>query len=248
MTLTNSPAILLRPVCTLFISALLFTGCQAPPPRELHGPAAESTARELVPLPPLPVAGSTHYVVDRKESDVRILVFRGGPLAKVGHNHVVRVHDLSGDIYLSPQFHQSGFSLAFPVAALQVDPPEARADEGAEFAVMPSPQAIDATYKNMTGPALLDAQQFPEITLRSVEMIGPEWGPEVTVRVTLRGVERDLIVPLAVHSDHGALTVTGTFSLQTSDFGMTPFSVLGGGLQVLDEVKIRAHIVAHRVN
>ena len=246
MHLTACPAILLRWVCTLFISTLLLTGCQPAAHREVQAPAAGAAVKEASPLPPLPLAGSAHYVVDGKESDVRILVFRGGPLAKVGHNHVVRVHDLAGDIYLAPQFHQSGFALTFPVAGLRVDPPDAREDEGAEFTVMPSPQAIDATHKNMTGPALLDAQQFPEISLRSVAMVGPAWGPEATVRVTLHGVQRDLIVPLAINVCNDELTVTGMLMLRTSDFGMTPFSVLGGGLQVLDEIKIRFNIVAHK--
>ena len=246
MNLTCSPAILLRWVCTLFISALVLTGCQPAAHREVQVPAAGSAVTELAPLPPLPVAGSAHYVVDGKESDVRILVFRGGPLAKVGHNHVLRVHDLSGDIYLAPQFHQSGFALSFPVAKVQVDPLDARSDEGVEFEVMPSPQAIEATFKNMAGPAVLDAEQFPEITLRSVSLIGPTWGPEATVRVVLHGVERDLRVPLAITNRDDTLTIIGMFTLKTSDFGMTPFSALGGGLQVLDEVKVRFNIVAHK--
>ena len=245
MHLTVCPAILLRRVCTLFISTLLLTGCQPAAHREGKAPSTGAAVREVSPLAALPVAGSTHYVVNGKDSDVRILVFRGGPLAKVGHNHVVRVHELSGDIYLAPQMHASSFALAFPVAKLQVDPADARADEGVEFAVMPSPQAIDGTYKNMNGPALLDAQQFPEVTLSLVAMIGPAWGPEATVRVKLHGVERDVTVPLAVHVSDDKLTVTGMFPLRTSDFGMTPFSVLGGGLQVLDEIKIRFNIVAH---
>ena len=244
MHLTVCPAILLRRVCTLFISTLLLTGCQPAAHREAQAPAAETSIPVLAQLPPMPVAGSTHYVVNGKDSDVRILAFRGGPLAKAGHNHVVRVHELSGDIYLAQKFHESGFALAFPVAKLEVDPADARTDEGIEFAVMPSPQAIDATYKNMTGPSVLDAQQFPEVTLRSVAMIGPAWGPEATVRVTLHGVERDVNVPLAINVCDDKLTVTGMFMLKTSDFGMTPFSALGGGLQVLDEVKVRFHVLA----
>ncbi len=248
MHLTGSSAILLRRVCTLFVSALLFSGCQPAVHREAQTPRADAAAGELAPLPSLPVAGSVQYVVDGKDSDVRILAFRGGPLARVGHNHVVRVHDLSGEIYLAPGFHESGFTLMFPVAGLQVDPADARADEGAEFAIMPSPQAIDGTYKNMIGPALLDAQQFPQITLRSVALTGPAWGPEATVRVTLHGVARDLTMPLAINARDDRLTVTGMFTLKTPEFGITPFSVMGGGLQVLDEVKIRFNIVAHRKN
>jgi len=249
MTLTGTNAILLRRVSTLFICTVLLAGCRPAVRQEVPAPApaAESAVAALAPLPSLPAPNSTHYVVDGKASDVRILAFRGGPLAKVGHNHVIRVHDLTGDVYIAPDFHESGFALAFPVAKLQVDPADGRADEGADFAVMPSPQAIDGTYRNMTGPALLDAQQFPMITLRSVTLIGPVWGPEATVRVTLHGVAQDLHVPLAITRGDKELFIIGMFTLKTSDFGMTPFSVLGGGLQVLDEVKVRFSIVAHKI-
>jgi polyisoprenoid-binding protein YceI len=161
---------------------------------------------------------------------------------------VVRVQSLRGDIHLAPRFEQSAFELGFSVADLQVDPADARADEGAEFAVMPSAQAVAATFRNMTGSAVLDADNYPEVTLRLVDIVGPEWGPELTVRVSLHGVERDVAVPVAIHRTEKTVIVTGLMPLRTSDFGITPFSVLGGGLQVLDEVKIRFRIVARREN
>ena len=249
MTDTSFPAILARWPSSLFVGVVLLAGCQPLAPREAPALAHKPAATEFAPLPPpppLPVEGSTHFVVAGAKSDVRILVARGGPLAKVGHSHAVRARELSGDIYLAPEFHRSGFALTFPVLALHVDPADARNDEGEEFAVIPSPQAIDATFKNMIGPEVLDAKQFPEITLRSVALTGPTWGPEATVRVTLHGVERHLIVPLAVHSEGEEIIITGLMQVRTSDFGMTPFSVLGGGLKVLDEVKIRFRIVALR--
>ena len=124
MTSTGTNAILLRRVCTLLVCTVLLTGCQPMARREVPAPApaAESAVTALTPLPPMPVPNSTHYVVDGAASDVRILAFRGGPLAKVGHNHVIRVHDLEGDVYVAPDFRESGFALTFPVAKLQVDP------------------------------------------------------------------------------------------------------------------------------
>jgi polyisoprenoid-binding protein YceI len=98
----------------------------------------------------------------------------------------------------------------------------------------------------MTGPDVLDAERHSQVTLRSVSLTGPPWGPEVAVRLTLHGVARDIVLPLAMHRRGEELVITGTFALRTSDFGMTPFSVLGGGLQVLDEVKIRFRILARR--
>ncbi len=242
---TRSAAMLLRGTCALFLCALLVTGCQPSRQKETQTPAAVASGTALAPLPDLPVAGSTHYVVDDKASDVRILVYRGGPLAKVGHNHVLRVHDLSGDVYLVPQFHRSGFALSFPVAKLEVDPPAARAEEGSDFDTALSPQAIEATYKNMIGPAVLNGDLYPEIMLRSVALTGPATS-QASVRVTLHGMTRDIPVPLAIEKHSDTLRITGVFTLRTSDFGITPFSVLGGGLQVLDEVKVRFRIAAHR--
>jgi polyisoprenoid-binding protein YceI len=241
MSSTRSPAILLRTAAILLLCTHQLA-CHAPARIAEEPIAVPAAAVEL----PQPAKDSVRYRVDGRQSDVRILVYRGGPLAKVGHNHVVRVQSLRGDIHLAPRFDESTFELGFPVADLQVDPADARADEGADFAVTPSAQAVRATFENLTGSAVLDADNYPEVALRSVGIVGPEWGPELTVRVSLHGIERDVVVPVAILRTQDVLTVTGLMRLRTSDFGITPFSVLGGGLQVLDAVKIRFRIVARR--
>lgn len=239
MTWTRLHAILSRCRSTLFPCALVLAGCvPSPGGKPAPGPV------ELATLPPLQAAGSVHYTVDADQSDVRILVYRGGPLAQVGHNHVMRVHDLRGDIYLTEPVNLSGFQMSFPVTALEVDPPAARAEEGRDFATVLSPQAVAATYRNMLGPAVLDAAQYPVVTLRSVAVTGSATAPRVTVRITLHGVSRDLVVPVALDYRAHGLGITGEFELRTSNFGMTPFSVLGGGLTVQDGVRIRASIAA----
>jgi hypothetical protein len=44
--------------------------------------------------------------------------------------------------------------------------------------------------------------------------------------------------------EEGKLTVGGELSILQSDFGITPFSALGGTLQVGDELKLRYRIEA----
>lgn len=240
---TSSPSLLrILLHVTLLAAGILLYGCQAQPvPKpEPAEPAA------LLPLPPLPVAGTEHFIVNAERSDVRILVFRGGPLAKYGHNHVIRAVNLKGDVYLARSARDSGFSLSLPVRDVVVDPRDARADEGPEFSTVPSPQAIEGTLKNLLGANVLDAEHFPEITIRSVSLNGPAWGPEATVRITLRGFTKDLTLPIAIERQEDDLITTGMLLIHTTDFGMTPFSVLGGGLQVQDAVKVRFRIVAHK--
>lgn len=238
---TRAHSILSRWQITLFLCVIVLAGCVPSPGGK---PAPRAGAPELAPLPPLQADGSVRHAIDGEKSDVRILVFRGGPLAKAGHNHVLRVRDLRGEVYLAEPLRLSGFELAFPVAALEVDPPAARAEEGGDFASALSPQAIEATYRNMIGPAVLDAAQYPEITLRSVAVTGTGPAAEVTVRITLHGMSRDQVIPVVLERRPAGLTIACEFKIRTSDFGMTPFSVLGGGLQVQDDLHIRARLVA----
>lgn len=198
----------------------------------------------LAPAPPLPVEGSTHFRIDPGKSVLRILVYRGGPLAEFGHNHVIEAGGLEGDVYLMPDLRASGFRFRIPVAGLVVDPDAARQEEGKDFATQPSPQAIAGTRENMLGAKVLDAANYPEIVVRSLGMTGPAWAPDMTVRITLHGVSRDMTVPVAMNRDGNSLVVTGTADLLQTDFGMTPFSVMGGGLRVEDKVRVRFHIVA----
>ncbi|HET7176920.1 MAG TPA: YceI family protein [Gammaproteobacteria bacterium] len=222
----------------LGLAALLLASCQT-------APVTGVTAAATGPLPPLPVQGTVHYALDAARSDVRFLVYRAGALAAlIGHNHVIEAKQLSGDVYLAPDIRASGFSLTLPVAGFTVDDPAARAVEGPDFAPQPSASAIEGTRSNMLGPEVLDVEHFPEISIRSVKLLGPDWGLDATVRITLHGVSRDVTVPIALQHDGDNLSVTGAFDIKQSDFGITPLSKGGGALQVADGVRIRFHLAA----
>ena len=202
--------------------------------------------RDIEAWPPVlqPAPGSRRFAISAERSEVRILVYRAGPLAAFGHNHVIRAAGISGEVHLAPDFRRSVLAFRLPVRKFEVDPPAARAVEGEEFAAQPSDEAIAQTRGNLLGPAVLDAAHHPEIRVRSVRIVGPDWAPEVTLRIALRGAERELAVPVALEVREGELKATGTFSLSQREFGIEPFSILGGGLQVADQVKIRFRIVA----
>lgn len=223
--------------CTaLFLSALLLAACQTaavvkPPP-------------VLAPLPALVTQGTQHYSIEPALSEVRLLVYRAGPLAAFGHNHVIQATHIQGDIYLGADLQHSGFTLILPVKDFRVDAPQARALEGSDFLKQPSAQAIQGTYTNMLGAGELDAGAYPDIRIRSVGFVGPTWQPDATVRITLHGVARELTVPIALEHCGSQLIATGAFQIKQSDFGIRPFSILGGGLQVADSVKVRFRLVA----
>jgi polyisoprenoid-binding protein YceI len=107
-------------------------------------------------------------------------------------------------------------------------------------------EARAGTRQNLLRPAVLDAAAFPAITLRSSGASG-DWPDAVTqVAVTLKGVERIQAVPVSVTRDTTSVLARGDLQLRQSDFGIAPFSVAGGAIQVADVLEVSFVIVAVR--
>lgn len=131
-----------------------------------------------------------------------------------------------------------------PVADFKVDTEASRAEEGEEFSVLPDDEAIAGSTKSMLGEKVLDAAHFPKIEIGSLALSGPAWGPDITVRIKLHGVEREITVATAIDNSGEQLVATAFFSVNQSDFGITPLSILGGAIQVADTVRVRLRLVA----
>jgi hypothetical protein len=157
---------------------------------------------------------------------------------------VVSSKSLSGRVWMHPQLARSGFEIAFPVADLIVDDPDARRAAGSEF----PPEIPDAdkqgTRKNMLRPEVLDAEQYPRVEVKSIRIEGSLPAAQVTARVTIKQTTRELVVPVKVTVNGDSLTAAGEFSILQTDFGMKPFSVAMGALEVKDQLDLRFSIVA----
>ena len=221
---------------------LLAAACQTLPP-----PADTAVLAEPVRADVNVPASAPRYIVDPQASEIRLLVYRDGPLARFGHNHVV-VGRVQGEIRAGDAAAASGFRLEIPVDSFVVDPPAARTEEGDEFATQVSEPARRDTRENMLGRDILDAAKHPLIRIESIALVGPVWNPSVTARVTLRGVIRDLRFAAAVLRQDDMLAVVASFRINQSEFGIEPFSTLNGGLRVRDPLGMRVRLVARREN
>ncbi len=228
----------------ILLSAGLFpflAGCPTGP----GAPPSVTTPRRVPgQTPPGPTREGRPYDVVAQDSLLTILVFRGGPLAKAGHNHVIASHALHGTLYVPVDLARTTFEVAFPVADLTVDETPLRAKENeADFPPDVSDSAKEGTRKNMLGGALLDAERYPEIELRSSSLeAGAEW--RAHVEVTVRDRTSTIVVPLHYEQHADEILVTGDFPLKQTDLGLTPFSALLGALQVADEMRVRVRIAA----
>jgi hypothetical protein len=223
----------------LTLAAALLAGCPRPvrPPEEKPAPT---------PAPSADMRGAAVYEVLPQESTAHIYVYRGGALSRLGHNHVITSRSLSGRAWIHPTFSRSGFELAFPVAELIVDDPEARRAAGAEFAAEIPQGDKDGTRKNMLRPEVLDAQNAPQVSLQAAAVAGSLQAPQITARITIRNATRDVEVPARLSVEGERLTAGGEFDIQQTDFGIKPFSAALGALEVQDRLHIAFHVVARK--
>jgi hypothetical protein len=189
-------------------------------------------------------AGTRTFQVDPERTVLTVIVRRAGPLAKLGHDHVITSADEVGSVWLGSTPADSSFELALPVERFAVDLPAARAAAGPEFAAPVPDDARAGTRRNMLRAEVLDGEHFPTITLRSSATSGVWPQPIVRVAVTLKGVEREQEIPVVVERDANGVIARGELRLNQTDFGITPFSVAGGAIQVADTLEIRFEIAA----
>jgi hypothetical protein len=226
-------------VCAL---ALLLAACGVPKPR----PAAPE--KSGAPPPAAEPATGRIYRIDEGQSELRILVYRAGPLARLGHNHVIVNRSVHGMVSLGAD-QDASCSLKVPAAAFVVDDARARLEEGADFPGEIPDDAKSGTLRNMLGTSLLDADEFSVI---AVDCISVSHLPELPgagrltakVAVSVAGHESSFDIPVTLTGDSRRLSATGTVELRQSALGLTPYSLMMGALQVQDALTIKFEFVA----
>ena len=222
----------------LGVVAGLLAGCAPRSGQRLPAPPSAVTQR------PTPPAGAAVFDVDPARSEVTLRVRRSGPLARLGHNHVVNSGQESGIAWLGDDLRHSGFELRLPVADFVVDDPGSRTAAGADFPGEVPAEARGGTYRNMLRPEVLDAAGYPQVVVQSSGLGGTWQQPVAYAGVTLRAITRELAIPIAIERDGRSIVARGSLRIRQSDFGIAPFSVGGGAIQVADEIEIRFEIRA----
>jgi polyisoprenoid-binding protein YceI len=202
----------------------------APAPAAVAKPAGPSVkppaAAAAVPAPLLHI--------DPAQSLIAVTVRRGGMLARLGHDHLVAARTVSGTV--APAQNRADFQ--FRLDQLTVDEAPLRTAAGLEK--QPSADAIEGTRSNML-TKVLDAGRYPLVAVHA-ERGAP--GQPLQTTITLHGVSRTLAIPVDIRANAGIMTVTGTVNLKQSDFGIVPFSLMGGALAVQDQLELKFTLVA----
>lgn len=179
--------------------------------------------------------GSSVLSIDQKKSLIVIDVRRGGLLSHLGHDHVVASHDVTGFVDITG----NRADLYVPFERLVVDELVLRTE--ANLNTQPTQEAITGTRQNML-TKVLEADRFPfaliHISRNSTDHT------KLSIRITMHDTAKSYEVSAKVESQQNELIVSGIMTINQTDFGITPFSILGGAMHVQDKLDLRFRIVA----
>ena len=211
---------------------LMLAGCGVRPPHPAQ--AVSVTAPE----------GTTPFQLDASASQIWLYLHADGPMAKVGHSHVLTTNGLKGSIWLHPQPERSGCAFELPVTALVVDDPQERAAAGGEFAEALDEGARAGTREHMLGDRQLNASQYPKVSLQCQSLNVTAEGISAQLNVTLRDRTSQLSVPVHWQRTGNTLEASGEFTFTQTSLGIEPYSLLLGALRVSDPIQARFRLVA----
>jgi hypothetical protein len=220
---------------------VLLNACAGAPHR---GPAPTSpapTASEESPAV-LPAPGT--YLIDPNRSELRVLVYRAGSLAHLGHNHVMINRALSGQVVVAASLQASSITLRVPVEKFDVDDAQARREEGSDFPGEVPDDHKAGTLHNMLSATQLNSAIFPMLLVQSRSLDNLQGRLTATFDVGVAGHAATVTAPFTLLAESGQLTASATFELRQTALGLTPYSLLGGALQVKDALIIKIKIVA----
>jgi polyisoprenoid-binding protein YceI len=215
--------------------------------------ACAPLVREPLPAPVVPpdfpeshyrealAQGRPVYRVDPRESLVVVEVRRAGRLARLGHDHVVASREVEG--YVAPAEGRADLYVA--LARLTVDEASLRAEAG--FDTQPGEADIEGTRANML-EKVLEAEKFPFALIRVSGADPKQARATLSVAITLHGETRTIEAPAEIEADSGQLSVSGRLSFDQTDFGITPYSLLGGAIAVQNRVDLHFRIRARRIS
>lgn len=223
------------------ILVLSLTACAARNPRPVM-PPSPSPSPAVSGLQAWPAPGE--YAIDSSASELRLLIYKAGPLANLGHNHVMVDRAVTGVVRIGADASGSSFSLRTRADSFVIDDAQARREEGGDFPGDIPPDAKTGTRRNMLSGAVLDAADYPDITVKSVSLSGALDALTAELEISAAGHASRISVPIALQGDAHRLIAAGSLELRQTSLGLTPYSLMHGALQVQDAMRLKFKITA----
>ena len=205
---------------------------------------ATDTSDQAEPEPQVTVVD---YVMNDQDSLLYAQVWKDDTLlAGFAHDHVIRATEWVGTLTYDPQ-DLSSCAIAFelPVDAMRNDEPAMREFVGLDGEINGGDR--ETIRENMTSGDQLDVENYPTISFSSTSCEGAGGSDGeliVSGGLTVRGVTKNLTVPVNYQIRDGKFYVQGTIDAIHSDFGMEPYSAFFGSVKTADAIQMNFDMVA----
>ena len=194
-----------------------------------------------------PEANAARFAIIPSQSEIRVLTYRDGALAHLGHNHVIVSDGVTGSVWLGDDVAAGLVRIVVPASSLAVDDDARRAEAGEGFADPVPDDAKRATRDNMLSEQLLNADDFAFVQATCGDIRNK---PETTIDcvVELAGKTVTLTMPLVLDIGDTRISARGEVTVTHEQLGLTPFSAAGGAIRVADGMTLGYSIVAQRLS
>jgi len=220
--------------------AIVANAESAAPP--VAAPAADAApAAAAADTPP---QGVRTYAIDAKKSVLAVQVFKSGAAAGLAHDHVIHATSMSGSITVDAANRSTAkVELTLPTKSLVNDDPKVRKQYGVVTDISDSDRA--AVLEHMQGEGQLDIAKYPTMSFVSTSAT-PGEGNKLTLngKLTMHGVTKDISLPIEAVLKGNTIDGKGSVKLNTSDFGIEPYSAFLGAVKNKDGIVLHVHLVA----
>ncbi len=184
---------------------------------------------------PQDVAAS--YQIESASSRFTVQAFAGGLFSSFGHDPVINIPDMAGEIILPEDIEAASLTLTVQAASLRVSTDISEKDR--------------REIERLMHLQVFESQSYPEIVYECSRVSASKTGEgqywaSLNGNLTLRGITRGLTIPARVAVSGDKLKASGSFSLLQSNYEIERVSFAGGTLKVKDEVKFAFEIVARK--
>lgn len=183
------------------------------------------------------------YELDPAKSELLAFTQPSGLFKGASHAHVLEARQVTGKlVYDAEKVGTSRVTVSFPVDALVNDDPAMRKREG--MTSMLSEADRKSVAGSLRGEGQLNQKLWPQISFDStaVTSIG-EGKLEVTGRFGIRGVKKELKLPVTFSVKDGVFTGEGSVTFTHHDIGMAPFVAVLGTVRNAEEIRLKVKLV-----
>jgi polyisoprenoid-binding protein YceI len=201
--------------------------------------AAAKTEQTVSAINESSVSAETEsYGLEASQSKFIAHAHRGGLLWFKGHDHLIGVHEFTGEARLDSNLLAN--------SSLQIRAKTASMEE--------TSSVFSDMQKKIINKELHDivflSDQYPEIVFKSTSVSGKLEGNQYDLKIvgdlTLNGVTRQIKIPTKVTISGNELRAQGEFGIDRSDFKVKATSAVHGLIRVRDHVDFTFDIVGRK--